>query len=146
MHNFLHNTKEKMMPHKGDLIVKGKSGLCSFASTNLDFLLRQKNIKNVVLSGFLTNWYVGQFVTHMLYFMIDLPFVFDSMFIRSSYSTIRKLVYFLSFTQLCRVYNENSIRTELQNLYDDWLCCSNKYGCARSNFETQLWNVQYSNV
>jgi len=46
---------EKMMPHKGDLIVKGKSGLCSFASTNLDFLLRQKNIKNVVLSGFLTN-------------------------------------------------------------------------------------------
>lgn len=45
----------KMMPQKGDFIVKGKSGLCSFASTNLDFLLRQKRAKNVVLSGFLTN-------------------------------------------------------------------------------------------
>jgi len=44
-----------MMPQKGDLIVKGKSGLCSFASTNLDFLLRQKRAKNVVLGGFLTN-------------------------------------------------------------------------------------------
>jgi len=44
-----------MMPKKGDLIVKGKSGLCSFASTNLDFLLRQKGAKNVVLGGFLTN-------------------------------------------------------------------------------------------
>jgi len=44
-----------MMPQKGDLIVKGKSGLCSFASTNLDFLLRQKGAKNVVLGGFLTN-------------------------------------------------------------------------------------------
>jgi len=45
----------KMMPQKGDFIVKGKSGLCSFASTNLDFLLRQKRAKNVVLGGFLTN-------------------------------------------------------------------------------------------
>mmetsp|Transcript_19825 Transcript_19825/g.43012 ORF Transcript_19825/g.43012 Transcript_19825/m.43012 type:complete len:261 (+) Transcript_19825:109-891(+) len=45
----------KMMPQKGDLAVKGKSGLCSFASTNLDFLLRQKGAKNVVLGGFLTN-------------------------------------------------------------------------------------------
>mmetsp|Transcript_46984 Transcript_46984/g.50747 ORF Transcript_46984/g.50747 Transcript_46984/m.50747 type:complete len:175 (+) Transcript_46984:548-1072(+) len=46
---------EKMMPKIGDLKVKGKSGLCSFASTNLDFLLRQKNAKNVILGGFLTN-------------------------------------------------------------------------------------------
>jgi nicotinamidase-related amidase len=44
-----------MKPVSGDLTVKGKSGLCGFASTNLDFLLRQNNIKNVVLSGFLTN-------------------------------------------------------------------------------------------
>mmetsp|Transcript_7592 Transcript_7592/g.14036 ORF Transcript_7592/g.14036 Transcript_7592/m.14036 type:complete len:108 (-) Transcript_7592:150-473(-) len=44
-----------MMPKEGDLIVKGKSGLCAFASTNLDFLLRQKDAKNVVLGGFLTN-------------------------------------------------------------------------------------------
>jgi len=45
----------KMMPQPGDLTVKGKSGLCAFASTNLDFLLRQKGAKNVVLGGFLTN-------------------------------------------------------------------------------------------
>jgi nicotinamidase-related amidase len=44
-----------MKPHTGDLIVKGKVGLCGFASTNLDFLLRQNGIRNVVLCGFLTN-------------------------------------------------------------------------------------------
>jgi nicotinamidase-related amidase len=44
-----------MKPVAGDLIVKGKSGLCGFASTNLDFLLRQNSIENVVLGGFLTN-------------------------------------------------------------------------------------------
>lgn len=38
-----------------DIVVKGKLGLCGFFSTNLDFLLRQKGIKNVVLGGFLTN-------------------------------------------------------------------------------------------
>ena len=38
---------EAMKPKEGDLIVKGKSGLCGFASTNLDFLLRQKGAKNV---------------------------------------------------------------------------------------------------
>jgi nicotinamidase-related amidase len=44
-----------MRPAAGDLVVKGKSGLCGFASTNLDFLLRQHGAKNVVLCGFLTN-------------------------------------------------------------------------------------------
>ena len=44
-----------MLPKSGDLVVKGKSGLCGFASTNLDFLLRQNSIQNVVLGGFLTN-------------------------------------------------------------------------------------------
>lgn len=44
-----------MKPAEGDLVVKGKSGLCGFASTNLDFLLRQNGIKNVILGGFLTN-------------------------------------------------------------------------------------------
>ena len=38
-----------------DMIVTGKLGLCGFFSTNLDFLLRQKGIKNVILGGFLTN-------------------------------------------------------------------------------------------
>lgn len=46
---------EDMKPVQGDLICMGKSGLCGFASTNLDFLLRQNHIKNVVLCGFLTN-------------------------------------------------------------------------------------------
>jgi len=44
-----------MKPQEGDLIVKGKTGLCGFKSTNLDFLLRQNGIKNVVLGGFLSN-------------------------------------------------------------------------------------------
>jgi nicotinamidase-related amidase len=47
-----------MRPMAGDLIVKGKSGVCGFASTNLDFLLRQHGTKNVVLCGFLTNYCV----------------------------------------------------------------------------------------
>jgi nicotinamidase-related amidase len=46
---------DDMKPLQGDLICIGKSGLCGFASTNLDFLLRQNNIRNVVLCGFLTN-------------------------------------------------------------------------------------------
>lgn len=46
---------ESMKPVEGDIIVKGKRGLCAFHSTNLDFILRQNNIKNVVLGGFLTN-------------------------------------------------------------------------------------------
>ena len=44
-----------MRPQQGDLVAKGKSGLCGFESTNLDFLLRQKKAENVVLGGFLTN-------------------------------------------------------------------------------------------
>lgn len=44
-----------MTPQPGDLIVKGKSGLCGFQSTNLDFLLSQRGCRNVVLCGFLTN-------------------------------------------------------------------------------------------
>lgn len=42
-------------PAAGDLVVAGKLGLCAFHSTNLDFLLRQKGVKNVVLGGLLTN-------------------------------------------------------------------------------------------
>lgn len=45
----------EMRPQPGDKVVKGKSGLCGFYSTNLDFILRQSQIKNVVLGGFLTN-------------------------------------------------------------------------------------------
>lgn len=44
-----------MKPEPADMVVQGKLGLCGFFSTNLDFILRQKGIKNVVLGGFLTN-------------------------------------------------------------------------------------------
>jgi nicotinamidase-related amidase len=46
---------DSMRPLPCDLVVKGKSGLCGFASTNLDFLLSQNGCKNIVLGGFLTN-------------------------------------------------------------------------------------------
>ena len=39
----------------GDIVLEGKRGLDAFASTNLDFILRSKGIKTVVLGGFLTN-------------------------------------------------------------------------------------------
>ena len=42
-------------PQDGDIVVEGKRGLDTFASTNLDFILRSKGIKNVALGGFLTN-------------------------------------------------------------------------------------------
>ncbi|CAN5359718.1 hypothetical protein BH23ACT7_BH23ACT7_12890 [soil metagenome] len=35
--------------------MEGKRGLDTFASTNLDFMLRSKGIRTVVLGGFLTN-------------------------------------------------------------------------------------------
>jgi len=44
-----------MKPAEGEIVVKGKTGLCGFVSTNLDFILRQNRINNVVLGGFLTN-------------------------------------------------------------------------------------------
>jgi ureidoacrylate peracid hydrolase len=46
---------EGMQPSKGDLVIEGKRGLCAFASTNLDFILRGRGIENVALGGFLTN-------------------------------------------------------------------------------------------
>ena len=44
-----------MTPEPGDIVVEGKRGLCGFASTNLDFILRSKGVKTVALGGFLTN-------------------------------------------------------------------------------------------
>lgn len=46
---------DALAPDTGDIIVSGKRGLCSFASTNLDFLLRHNGIRRVALGGFLTN-------------------------------------------------------------------------------------------
>ena len=46
---------DELKPQAGDLVLEGKRGLCGFASTNLDFILRQHGFKNVALAGFLTN-------------------------------------------------------------------------------------------
>jgi nicotinamidase-related amidase len=46
---------EDLAPTAGDIVVEGKRGLDTFASTNLDFILRSKGITTIVLGGFLTN-------------------------------------------------------------------------------------------
>ena len=46
---------EALKPKPGDIVVEGKRGLDTFASTNLDFILRSKGIENLVVAGFLTN-------------------------------------------------------------------------------------------
>ncbi|MDQ1085753.1 cysteine hydrolase [Siphonobacter sp. SORGH_AS_1065] len=42
-------------PHPEDIVIEGKRGLCGFASTNLDFILRSRGFQNIALAGFLTN-------------------------------------------------------------------------------------------
>jgi nicotinamidase-related amidase len=46
---------DELAPGGDDIVVEGKRGLDTFASTNLDFILRSKGIEHVVLGGFLTN-------------------------------------------------------------------------------------------
>ena len=46
---------DSLAPKPQDIVVEGKRGLCGFASTNLDFILRSRGITNVALGGFLTN-------------------------------------------------------------------------------------------
>ncbi|HWO64281.1 MAG TPA: isochorismatase family cysteine hydrolase, partial [Umezawaea sp.] len=46
---------EDVAPQDGDIVIEGKRGLDTFASTNLDFILRSKGITTIVLGGFLTN-------------------------------------------------------------------------------------------
>ncbi len=46
---------DELEPQDGDIVVEGKRGLDTFASTNLDFMLRSKGITTVILGGFLTN-------------------------------------------------------------------------------------------
>ncbi len=46
---------EVLTPAPGDIVIEGKRGLCGFASTNLDFILRSKGVTTVALGGFLTN-------------------------------------------------------------------------------------------
>jgi nicotinamidase-related amidase len=42
-------------PQEGDVVLEGKRGLDSFATTNLDFILRGRGITTIALAGFLTN-------------------------------------------------------------------------------------------
>jgi ureidoacrylate peracid hydrolase len=44
-----------LAPQEGDVVVEGKRGLDTFATTNLDFILRARGIETIALGGFLTN-------------------------------------------------------------------------------------------
>lgn len=46
---------DHLTPAESDIVVEGKRGLDTFASTNLDFILRSRGIENIALGGFLTN-------------------------------------------------------------------------------------------
>ena len=46
---------DSLAPQGGDVIVEGKRGLDTFATTNLDFILRARGITTIALGGFLTN-------------------------------------------------------------------------------------------
>ncbi len=46
---------DALTPQPGDVIVEGKRGLDTFATTNLDFILRARGIDTIALGGFLTN-------------------------------------------------------------------------------------------
>lgn len=46
---------DDVAPQEGDIVVEGKRGLDTFASTNLDFILRSRGIETIALGGFLTN-------------------------------------------------------------------------------------------
>jgi nicotinamidase-related amidase len=46
---------DQLAPQEGDIVVEGKRGLDTFATTNIDFVLRSREISTVVLGGFLTN-------------------------------------------------------------------------------------------
>ncbi|GAA2646491.1 cysteine hydrolase family protein [Paractinoplanes durhamensis] len=46
---------DQLAPAESDIVIEGKRGLDTFASTNLDFILRSKGIETVIIGGFLTN-------------------------------------------------------------------------------------------
>jgi nicotinamidase-related amidase len=45
---------DDLAPQEGDIVVEGKRGLDTFATTNLDFILRARGITTIALGGFLT--------------------------------------------------------------------------------------------
>jgi nicotinamidase-related amidase len=46
---------DDLAPDEGDIVIEGKRGLDTFASTNLDFILRSKGMTTIAIGGFLTN-------------------------------------------------------------------------------------------
>ena len=46
---------DQLTPEENDIVIEGKRGLDTFASTNLDFVLRSREVETVILAGFLTN-------------------------------------------------------------------------------------------
>jgi nicotinamidase-related amidase len=46
---------DSLAPGGDDIVVEGKRGLDTFATTNLDFILRARGITTIALGGFLTN-------------------------------------------------------------------------------------------
>jgi nicotinamidase-related amidase len=46
---------DSLTPTPDDIVVEGKRGLDTFASSNLDFILRSLGIKTLAVAGFLTN-------------------------------------------------------------------------------------------
>lgn len=44
---------DAMAPAEGEVVVRGKSGLCGFKSTNAEFILAHRGIRHVVLAGYL---------------------------------------------------------------------------------------------
>ncbi len=49
---------DELAPQEGDIVVEGQRGLDTFATTNLDFILRARGITTIALGGFLTNYCV----------------------------------------------------------------------------------------
>ncbi len=49
---------EELKPEKGDRVVTGKCTLCGFNNTDLEKIVKDDNVKNVAVSGFLTNFCV----------------------------------------------------------------------------------------
>ena len=46
---------DDLTPTEGDILIEGKRGLDTVASTNIEFILRSKGIETIILAGFLTN-------------------------------------------------------------------------------------------
>ncbi len=49
---------EELKPREGDRVVTGKCTLCGFNKTDLEGIIKDNKIKNVAVSGFLTNFCV----------------------------------------------------------------------------------------